>query len=150
MKKIATICGYIWAVLCLLIVLIMFPGLGFFSKQLASLPFMKINPIYSGGDVEQIKECKNYTLQIHKPVFEALIGESSEGFIQISWIWKDSLPGILNDSIDYNTDGKPDFIITVYTTNGDIQINPLNEKVKALIASAQTENGWIARIKLKK
>ncbi|MQY80385.1 MAG: hypothetical protein GH151_14555 [Bacteroidetes bacterium] len=26
----------------------------------------------------------------------------------------------------------------------------LNEKVKALIASAQTENGWIARIKLEK
>jgi len=36
---------------CLLIILIMFPGLDSFSVQLAKLSFMKVNPTLSGGDV---------------------------------------------------------------------------------------------------
>ena len=104
MNKLLSILGYIWAGICLLFVLIMFPGLDSFSKQIARLTFMKINPIYSGGEVVRQIELENYTIELHEPVFEALIGESSEGFVQLRWIWKSEIPELIKDTIDYNDD----------------------------------------------
>jgi len=150
MKKIKIISGYLWAILCLIIVLIMFPGLNYFSEQFARLPFMKINPVYSGGEVVQQIDKENYTLQIHKPVFDALIGESSKGFVQITWKLKYKLPELLNDTIDYDADGNIDLIIVINTDDGKTQITALNKNVKTLHASAQTESGWIVRVKLVK
>jgi hypothetical protein len=51
MKKIKITAGIIWALAGLILILILFPGLTGFSKSLAQLPFMKINPNYSGGEV---------------------------------------------------------------------------------------------------
>jgi hypothetical protein len=148
MKKILTILGYIWAGICLLTVLIMFTGLDSFSKQLARLPFMKINPIYSGGEVIKKIETSDYTIELHEPVFESLIGESKEGFVQMEWIWKDTMPESVRDTIDYNNDNKNDFIIHIKTGSKEIVLEKIEEKVQDVDASAMTQDGWIVRIGL--
>lgn len=148
MKKIFTVLGFIWAAICLLIVLTMFPGLDSFSKQMAKLPFMKINPSLSGGDVAKTIEYESYTVNIHKPVFAALIGESSRGFVQVEWIWKDSIPVPVYDSVDFNMDLTTDFIIEIDPLNDTIKIVSLQNNVGEIEASARTGNGWIARIGL--
>jgi len=148
MKKLLTILGFFWAAICLLIILIMFPGLDNFSRQLAKLSFMKINPTLSGGDMARSVEYEEYTLNIHEPVFDALIGESSRGFIQLDWVWKDSIPLPVYDSIDFNMDNYIDFIISIDPVAGTIHLDPLQSRVSDIIASARVENGWIVRVGL--
>ena len=148
MKKFLTILGFTWAVICLLIVMMMFPGLDSCSKQLAKMPFMKINPSLSGGAVATTIEHDSYTVNIHEPVFAALIGESSRGFVQLDWNWKDSIPVPVTDTVDFNMDNEIDFIIGIDPSNENLQIVSLQHTVGEIEASARTENGWIVRIGL--
>jgi hypothetical protein len=148
MKRLFTVLGFVWAVICLVIVLMMFPGLNSCSRQLAKLPFMKINPSLSGGDVAATIDYDSYTINIHKPVFEALIGESSRGFVQLDWNWNDSIPVPVTDTIDFNMDNETDFIIKIDPSNENLQIVSLRDAVGGIEASARTENGWIVRVGL--
>lgn len=150
MKKLFAILGFAWAVICLVIVLVMFPGLNSFSGKLAKLPFMKINPSFSGGDTAKTVNYERYILIIHKPVFASLIGESSRGFVQLDWIWKDSIPVVISDSIDYDSDFVPDFIIGIDPATEKLQIQSLSKVVKGIEESARTSNGWIVRVELDK
>ena len=148
MKKILVILGFTWAVICLLIILIMFPGLDSYSRQMAKLSFMKVNPTLSGGDTARSVVYEDYTLHIHNPVFDALIGESSSGFIQLDWVWNDSIPVPVKDSIDFNMDDHIDFIISIDPQSNQVHLDPLQPHVRDIIAEARLENGWIVRVGL--
>ena len=148
MKKLIIILGFTWAAICLVIILIMFPGLDSFSRQLARLPFMKVNPTLSGGDTVRSVTREDYTFHIHRPVFDALIGESSNGFIQLDLEWNDSIPVPVNDSIDFNMDDHIDFFISIDPLSDQVHLNPLQPHVRDIIAEARLENGWIVRVGL--
>ena len=79
-----------WAILSIFLLL----GSFMFGQQLQDLlmkaPFMHIDPSYSGGEIENTIQSECYTINIHKKVFPALIGEGSEGFRQITIIKNDS------------------------------------------------------------
>lgn len=60
------------------------------QELLLRAPFMKIDPSFSGGDVERTIESAPYSIKIHEKVFPALIGEGDEGFRQITIINNDS------------------------------------------------------------
>lgn len=79
-----------WAILSIFLLL----GSFMFGQQLQDLlmkaPFMHIDPSFSGGEIENTIESECYTINIHKKVFPALIGEGSEGFRQITIINNDS------------------------------------------------------------
>ncbi len=79
-----------WAILSIFLLL----GSFMFGMQLQDLlmkaPFMRIDPSFSGGEVESIINQGVYTINIHQKVFPALIGEGSEGFRQITIIKNDS------------------------------------------------------------
>ena len=79
-----------WAILSIFLLL----GSFMFGQQLQDLlmkaPFMRIDPSYSGGEIENTIESECYTINIHKKVFPALIGEGNEGFRQITIIKNDS------------------------------------------------------------
>jgi hypothetical protein len=129
-------------------ILIMFPGLDSFSKQLARLSFMKVNPTLSGGDTARSVVYEDYTLHIHQPVFEALIGESSTGFIQLDWVWNDSIPVPVSDSVDFNNDNHIDFVISIDPQSDAVYLDPLQSCVSDITISARVENGWIVRVGL--
>lgn len=88
-------------------IIILFPGLNGFSVSVSKLPFMKLNPRYTGGEVAfQIIE-ESCTLDVRKPFFNGLLKERNSGFVQLEWRGK--IPEMIKDSIDYNCDGRKDF-----------------------------------------
>jgi hypothetical protein len=148
MKKIKLISGIAWAIICLVVIVILFPGLNNFSASAAKLPFMKINPNYTGGDVAKEIVSQGCTLQIRKPVFDGLIGERNHGFVQIDW--KGNVPEKINDTIDFNFDGIPDFTVFIDRKKPETILNPFNTEVGKIGTSTRTSYGWAVRVELRK
>jgi hypothetical protein len=148
MKIIKIIAGITWAFLCLIMIILLFPGLDSFSSSAAKLPFMKINPNFTGGDVGQQMISRGCTLDIRKPVFDGLTRERKKGFVQLDW--RGNLPDKLNDTIDYNLDGIPDFNIIVDRNLSITDLEPISDKVKKVNTSTRTSYGWAVRVGLTK
>jgi hypothetical protein len=148
MKKIKIITGITWAFVCLFFMILLFPQLNTFSSSAARLPFMKINPNYTGGEVAGKYVTENCTLVVHEPVFDGLIKERKTGFVQVDWRGK--LADKFIDTIDYDLDKKPDFIIQIDRTSLETVLNPLTSKVKDVNVSTPASYGWAARINLKR
>ena len=148
MKTIKIIAGITWAFVCLIIIIVLFPSLNPLANATSKLSFMKINPNYSGGEIVREIEKDNYSLNIHRPVFDRLIGEGKTGFVQVDW--RGQLPGIVNDTIDFDNDGKNDFVVQIDTCNAQGVITALNPKVGKLHVSTPTSYGWAIRVGLTK
>jgi len=148
MKKVKAILGISWAVLCLLLIIILFPGLNSFSARAGRLPFMKINPNYTGGAPQHEYVMDNCTLIVRKPVFDGLIGERRVGFVQLDWHGK--LPEVLNDTVDFDSDGKKDFMVKIDRSNNTTELKPLSARVTGPGISTPVSYGWCLRVELKK
>jgi hypothetical protein len=148
MKKIKLISGIMWAFLCLILVLALFPGLNTISGSFARLPFMKINPNYSGGEVAWSSKSMHYTKDIRKPVFDGLTGERRKGFVQVDW--RGDIPDILNDTIDYDLDNKPDFRIHISKSKAKTEIEPFSNRVGKVLVSTPTSYGWVVRVEVER
>jgi hypothetical protein len=148
MKKVKIIAGICWAFLGLILIIILFPGLNNYSVSVSKLPFMKINPRYTGGEIAfQIIE-ENCTLDVRKPVFNGLLKERNSGFVQLDWRGK--IPEMIKDSIDYDGDGNYDFCISVIRKESKTGLDPFSKKVKKVIISTPTSYGWAVRVSLDK
>lgn len=147
-KRIKIIAGTIWALLCLILILILFPGLNSFSGSAAKLPFMKLNPNYSGGEVAKQIVSGSYGIDIRKPVFDGLIKERKSGFVQIDW--RGTIPEEINDTIDYDLDNKADFRIHITKGLHKTEISSFNDKVGKILISAPTSYGWAIRVEVQK
>jgi hypothetical protein len=148
MKKAKIIAGVTWAILGLILIIILFPGLNGMAFSVSKLPFMKLNPIYTGGEIAYRMTADNCTLDVRKPVFNGFLKEKKTGFIQIDWRGK--LAEIIKDSIDYDKDGHVDFLIAIDIKTAKTEINPLNKSVKDLLISTRTSYGWAVRVGLAK
>lgn len=150
MPKIRSIAGYMWAGAAIVAVFATFFGSGFFSRILVAASGVKISPLYSGGEVVRSVDHGSYRALIHRPVFDALIGETREGFIQLNWEPLAGLPPVIEESVDYNGDGKEDFSIRIDTKTGEAKLNPINPLVLSVQNTVKLDNGWVARVQLKR
>jgi|SRR5664280_908110 len=148
MKKIKIVLGIFWAILCLIIIIVLFPGLNSFSSGVSRLPFMKINPNFTGGEAAEQIITESCTLVIRKPVFDGLIGERKHGFVQLDW--KGKIPDIISDTIDYDMDRHPDFSIRINRSESSTILHAMNPKVKKTGISTPTSYGWSVRVKVVK
>jgi len=146
MKKVKIIAGISWALFCLILIIILFPGLNSFSLSVSKLPFMKLNPRYTGGEIADQVISKSCTLDIRKPVFNGFLKERNLGFVQLDW--HGTIPDIIKDSIDYNHDGIKDFCVLIDRKNSKTVLDPINRKIKGVLISTQTSYGWAVRIGL--
>ena len=146
MKKVKIIAGISWAFFCLILIIILFPGLNSFSFSVSKLPFMKLNPRYTGGEIADQVLSKSCTLNIRKPVFNGFLKERNLGFVQLDW--HGTIPDIIKDSIDYNHDGIKDFCVLIDRKNSKTVLDPINRKIKGVLISTQTSYGWAVRIGL--
>ena len=146
MKKIKIISGIIWAFMSLILIIVLFLGFNNLSGSAAKLPFMKINPNFTGGEIAQKLISENCTIDIRRPVFDGLLGERKSGFVQIDW--RGNIPGVIVDTIDYNSDKNPDFIIRIDRADSKTTLAALNNKVRNVIISTRTSYGWAVRVKL--
>ena len=146
MKKVKIIAGISWAFFCLILIIILFPGLNSFSLSVSKLPFMKLNPRYTGGEIADQVISKSCTLDIRKPVFNGFLKERNLGFVQLDW--HGTIPDIIKDSIDYNHDGIKDFCVLIDRKNSKTVLDPINRKIKGVLISTQTSYGWAVRVGL--
>jgi hypothetical protein len=146
MKKVKIIAGICWAFLCLILVIILFPGLNSFSVSVSKLPFMKLNPRYTGGEVANQMITESCTLDIRKPVFNGFLRERNSGFVQMDW--HGTLPEMIKDSIDYDHDGNNDFCVLINRKDSKTVLDPFNRKVKGVLISTPTSYGWAVRVEL--
>jgi len=148
MKKARIVMGIFWASAGLIMIVVLFPGLPGFSKGLATLPFMKINPRYSGGTVAFREIMPSCTLVVHKPVFNGLWKERKNGFVQVDW--RGNIPEIISDTIDYDMDSSPDFVVRINTGESRSELVSLAGTVETINVSSRVSYGWALRVNLKK
>ena len=144
MRYIKYTLGIIWATLALILILALFPGLRTMSEGLSKAPFMKIHPRYTGGEITDSVKKSDHTLYIHRPVFNGLVKERMLGFVQIDW--HGNIPDKISDTIDYNFDTIPDFIINIDTRNNITDLKKISAYVYDCSVSTPTSFGWVIRV----
>jgi len=150
MKRARSIAGYAWAVACMVAVLATFSGNNYLSAKLASATGVTVSPMYSGGEIVRSIDHGAYRTVIRHPVFDGLLGERKEGFIQIEWQPVTEFPLLIEDKIDFTGDGKEDFAFRLDTANGKGTLTPRNPSVIAVQMLVRVNQGWVARIQLRK
>lgn len=149
MKKLLTIPAYLWAIACLLLIPVTFIGNQSFAVKMAKLPFMKVNPIYSGGEIADSVVDAELKTTIYEPVFESLIGESKKGFVQVKFSSPtDTLPLIIKREIDYNFDKTIDFSLEINTSTGETGMTAFNKLVMDVAVSSKVNEAWVVRVEL--
>jgi len=116
-------------------------GAFMFGQQLQDLlmkaPFMKIDPYYSGGEIEKSISLDNYSINIYQEVYPALIGEGKEGFRQVAIFSNDSTITDYNIQpfdIDGNTKVKiENNVATIIDGNGNTTTVKVAKSSKNLI-----------------
>lgn len=146
MKKLRIIPAYIWAVACFILIPITFIKNDALAEKLALLPFMKIHPKYSGGD-EKIAYINNgLHISVFEPVYSGIKGKGSDGFVQVKFAGTNNMPPTINEAIDYDLNGDPDFKVSVNTSDGATTLEKLNNHVKSIQVSSKVKDYWLIRV----
>lgn len=111
-RLLASFTGGLYATLAALLVAVAFLFLSHFSHALAGAPFMRIHPRLSGGEARRSFAADGAFWTVHRPVFDGLVGERDEGFVQTDV--ELFHPGTkAHAPIDFDGDGTPDFTLTL-------------------------------------
>jgi hypothetical protein len=148
MKKVKFFAGILWAFAGLIVIIVMFPALNGLSASVSRLPFMKIHPRYTGGELAYQVVEKSCTLNIRKPVFDGFFGDRKSGFVQLDW--QGTLPEVINDTIDFDKDGVTDFSVLIDRKNSKTDLKPVSTIVENIEISTPTSYGWSVRVGLVK
>jgi hypothetical protein len=116
-RKIYSVLGIVWAAACFFIVLATFLGLGFSARMLAEKTGIHVSPRFAGGEVNQTLDHGTYSTKVHRMVFDGLLSEREEGFVQIDFVPhnKISLPPIIEEYLDINRDGSNEIGVRIDT-----------------------------------
>jgi hypothetical protein len=132
MSKLKSVLGYTVAALS---ILIMMAGVGawrYMGEPFISATGLKHSANWSGGEVVQTIDHGTYQTEVHRPVFDALIGERKAGFVQVAWRPADGLPAHIDEEIDADADGQADFRIELETATEQASLTPYSPKVLEL------------------
>jgi len=154
MAKLKPVLGYIVAALSILImvasvfgyILLQEPSL---SGPLIAASGLTTSPWYSGGEVVRTVDHGAYQTQIHRPVFDALIGERKEGFVQVAWSPLGALPARIDEEIDADGDGQADFRVEVDTPNKESTLTSHASWVLDLEGTYRLEDTLAVRVRLR-
>jgi len=149
MQKFKAILGYVWAALPIPLVLATLFGMSTWMNLLVSGTGLTISPWFTGDVVARTVERDGYEMRIHRPVFQALIGERREGFVQVDWGPLEALPAQVDEEVDFDGDGQADFRVVLDTENGQATLTPLTEYVLSLSGTYRLDDAWAVRVALK-
>ena len=154
MAKLGPVLGYIVAALSILImvasvfgyILLQEPSL---SGPLIAATGLTTSPWYTGGEVARTVDHGAYQTQIHRPVFDALIGERKEGFVQVAWSPLGALPARIDEEIDADGDGQVDFRVEVDTPNKESTLTSHASWVLDLEGTYRLKDTLAVRVRLR-
>jgi hypothetical protein len=149
MQKLKPVLGYIWAALLIPLALATLFGLNSWMELLVSSTGLTISPWITGAEVARTVEHEGYEARIHHPVFQALIGERREGFVQVDWGPLEALPAQVDEEVDFDDDGQADFRVALDTESGEATLTPLTEYVLDLSGTYCLDDAWAVRVRLR-
>ncbi len=149
MTRLRSIFGYVWASTALFLILAAFMGNSNLSSNLAAATGITISPWFSGGEIVKTLDHGAYRTHIHRPIFDAIIGQRENGFIQVNWEPMTGLPPIIREAIDYRGDGRENFLVTLDTETGQASVTSSHPGVRSVEGSYRLKNGWAVRILLR-
>lgn len=137
MRKLKSVAGWSWAVLCIILVLWGFMGWEKIARALVRATGLSVSPVYSGGEIVLAEDRAGYKTFIHRPVFDGLLKKRRTGFIQVDFVQTTSFPLEIRQSVSYDEDGPRSFGI-ILTTNplhaGIVSAGPQVHDVNRLAA----------------
>lgn len=130
--------GYLWMAASLAVAVALFSSIGTWQKRLIDASGIKVSPKYTGGEVIATIDHKTYHTDVHRPVFDGPFGIEKKGFIQIDWMENGgtaagSIPALIEESFDYDKDGRTDFTVTLDTVANKARLNAHNPDVLAVL-----------------
>jgi hypothetical protein len=99
---------------------------------------LKIAPWFSGGEESFVIDRGSHQIRIYHPVYPALTGEGSKGFVQLIWQPKTALPRQVQDALDLDQDGILDCEISFS--------NPVDEKTVPIL-TVIPRSPWVLPVK---
>jgi len=148
MTKLKSFFGYLLAALGVPLIMVTFMGAGSWMNLLVETTGLTISPLYTGGEVAYRASQDGYRIEIHEPVFAALIGESKEGFVQVDFGPKTAV-GQIDAEIDYDHDGVPDFRVKWDPSTTQATLTPYSSLVLGLEGTYELDEGYAVRVNLK-
>ncbi len=148
-SKLQSFFGYLIASLMVPVVFISLMGMQPLAEGLVKLTGVVISPWYTGGEVARTISHGAYDLRIHRPVFDWLIGEQREGFVQVVWAKTENLPVDIVEDVDYDNDGQADFQVTLHPKTKTAEWRPYSERAFGMDGPFAIGDGIGVRIKLK-
>ena len=139
MKEILSVFAYIWASLGTLIILVAFIGMDSWQQLSLNLPFMRVDPQYSGGAIVDSVVRNNLKISIHENVFPGVFRQSGNGFVQID-VNQCPADTIIIDSVPINNK-----ITTISATPEKAEADGFEIEDFAKLADR-----WIIRLKIEK
>ena len=150
MKKLKSILGYIVAALSIPIMMLGVTGFAFpLGEQFIAATGLEHSANWSGGEVVQTLQHGTYQTEVHRPVFDALIGEHKKGFVQVAWRPADGLPARIDEEIDADADGQADFRVDLDTVAQQATLTPYSANVMELEGVYDLGETLAIRVKLK-
>lgn len=143
--------SYSWALMAVPIVLVTFMGINFWAEKLVAITGLEVSPRFTGGQVSYTVQHDQHLTLVHHPVFDGLIRERRGGFVQIKWKPNEVLlPMLIDEEIDFDTDGRNDFRIRLNTKTNEAELQAFSEEVVSLDEVLVLGNERIVRIALKR
>jgi len=149
MQKMKSFFGYFLAFLGIPLALATLMGMNDWARLLTDFSGLEVSPWFVGGKVIRTVPHTGYDTEIRRPVFDALIGETDEGFVQVDWRPKSQVPRIIDEEIDYNDDGILDFRIQWERSTGQAALTPYQPYVLGLQGTYELNERYAIRVQLK-
>ena len=119
MKRMVPILAYGAAILTVLFALALpIKGFPIFLSVVGALD-LKTAPWFSGGEAAFVIYRSDHQIKIYQPVYPALVGEGSKGFVQLVWQPRRALPPQVREMVDLNGDGTVDCEISFSNPPGE-------------------------------
>ena len=151
MARLKSVLGYTVAALCIpiMIAVVLGPRVAPLGQAFISATGLKTSANWTGGEVVQTLEHGTYQTDVHRPVFDALIGEHKKGFVQVAWRPPEALPARIDEEIDADADGRADFRIELETATKQASLTPYSPNVIELQGVYDLEETLAVRVRLK-
>ncbi len=150
MNRLAKIAGYTTASLMVPLVLASLMGMDFWAHKLVAITGITVSPWYTGAEVVRKIDHGLYETRIHRPVFDGLLWQTRQGFVQVDWAPIQSIPAFIDEAVDFDGDGTNDFRVQLDPSLNSAKITPLDRRVISLEGIYRLKDARSIRVTLQK
>ena len=141
-----------WAALATPVVLATFVLLPPLASALVGATGIRISPWFTGGEVVRTIEHDGYRTEVHRPVFDGLVGEREQGFVQVEWTpaGPGRLPARVREAIDVDGDGSAEFAVDLDVAASRATVEPRSPGVLGLERVYDLGRARAVRVRLRR